>query len=656
MKPANILVTPVAGGEEHIKIADFGSACLLEPSCLQALGITSLGLTQTSDSASPSLTGTLMYLAPEVLSGSSPTAAADVYALGVILYQLVIGDFRRPLAAGWEHGIEDPLVREDIAAAACGDPAGRLAGAAELAQRLGNLEHRRTVRNRLEEARQREQIAERKRAEARVRRPWAALAAVAVLASAASLFMRTRPPAPGPSLKTVAVLPFQNTGSDHSLDFLSQAVPDEIATSLSHARSLSIRSSAAAGKYTQPGLDPQKAGNELKAASVVTGHFIKEGDDLEFALEAIDVKTGRVFWRDTFTVPARSMTEMREGLLARTQGTLAAALGASAFTINAGTRPASEEAYRLYLHAAAIPMDTARNKQAITMLERSVGLDSNFAPSWLMLGRRYYLEGRYANGGKTMVEHFEASITRALALDPNYVAAGANLTVLRLDQGDLIKALEEAEDLVRRRPDSADAHHILGVVFRYAGLLDESSKECDIAFRLDPHTQTSGLRSCAIVFALRGKYRRAMDYLNLDPTSDFHKAILMTTLLREGHTKEALQIGPPRIPQWKSYDLLPACAQHQPVPAIIQTSEDPEANYLAAANLAYCGQTNEALRLLTLAIQRNYCSYPAMDSDPFFASVRNMPQFAGIQAAGIACQQNFLAVRRRLQHDGVIGK
>jgi serine/threonine protein kinase len=73
-------------GEGQIKIADFGSASLLEPSRLKELGITNLGLTQTGELHSSSLTGTLMYLPPEVLCGESPTASADVYALGVMLH------------------------------------------------------------------------------------------------------------------------------------------------------------------------------------------------------------------------------------------------------------------------------------------------------------------------------------------------------------------------------------------------------------------------------------------------------------------------------------------------------------------------------------------------------------------------------------------
>ncbi len=197
LKPANILVVPgvAMGGASawQVKIADFGSASLFDPSRLHALGITNLGFTQTvalenssgsppgsSGSSAAALTGTLMYLPPEVLAGQSPSASADVYALGVILYQLLIGDFRKPLAPGWEAGIQDPLLGEDIADAACGDPARRLASAADLAERLLTLEARRIRRNELETAKQRAQVAERKLAAARARRPWVALAVIAL--------------------------------------------------------------------------------------------------------------------------------------------------------------------------------------------------------------------------------------------------------------------------------------------------------------------------------------------------------------------------------------------------------------------------------------------------------------------------------------------
>ncbi len=181
LKPANILVVPAkAGAGWQIKIADFGSASLFDPSRLQTLGITNLGFTQTVSSETASLTGTLMYMAPEVQAGQSPSASSDVYALGVLLYQFLIGDFRKPLAPGWEAEIQDALLREDIAEAASGDPAKRLNSAAELAERLTTLDQRRARRNELEATKLRAQVAERKLAEARARRPWVVLAVIAL--------------------------------------------------------------------------------------------------------------------------------------------------------------------------------------------------------------------------------------------------------------------------------------------------------------------------------------------------------------------------------------------------------------------------------------------------------------------------------------------
>jgi len=183
LKPANILVVPRVDGGWQVKLADFGSASLFDPSRLRSLGITNLGFTQTASlETHQQLTGTLMYLAPEVLAGQSPSAGADVYALGVMLYQLTIGDFRKPLAPGWEAEIQDPLVREDIADAACGDPARRLNSAADLVERLRTLDQRRVRRDELEVAERRAKTAEHKLAQAQARRPWVMLALVTLAA------------------------------------------------------------------------------------------------------------------------------------------------------------------------------------------------------------------------------------------------------------------------------------------------------------------------------------------------------------------------------------------------------------------------------------------------------------------------------------------
>ena len=92
-----------------------------------------------------------------------------------------------------------------------------------------------------------------------------------------------------PSRTILAVLPFGNMGADKDVDFLRLALPDEIATTLSHVRSLSIRPFATTSKYLGPDTDLQKAGREMRVNNIVTGHFLKAGDQLQVTLEAIDV-------------------------------------------------------------------------------------------------------------------------------------------------------------------------------------------------------------------------------------------------------------------------------------------------------------------------------------------------------------------------------
>ncbi|MCB1568387.1 MAG: winged helix-turn-helix domain-containing protein, partial [Xanthomonadales bacterium] len=181
LKPANILINgPV--DDPQPSLVDFGSGKLMDPERLKALSITGIGMTKTGTLDAESTTGTPLYLAPELISaGQTPTVRSDIYALGVVLYQLCAGDFRRPMSAGWEDDIDDALLREDIAAAANGNPELRPASARELALRLRNREQRALQREREIAAARQTAINERALAAARARRPWV-LAGVGLLA------------------------------------------------------------------------------------------------------------------------------------------------------------------------------------------------------------------------------------------------------------------------------------------------------------------------------------------------------------------------------------------------------------------------------------------------------------------------------------------
>ena len=183
LKPANVLLSDTADGS-RVRIADFGSGRLLEPERLEGLGITALGLTVTHALAADT-SGTALYIAPEVLSGQSPTVQSDLYALGFMLYQMIVGDLRRPLAPGWEREISDELLREDIAAATAGDPSRRLGSVSELCERLRNRTQRARQRDELQQAEHRAQLAAQRLERSRARRPWVVVAGVALIAGLA---------------------------------------------------------------------------------------------------------------------------------------------------------------------------------------------------------------------------------------------------------------------------------------------------------------------------------------------------------------------------------------------------------------------------------------------------------------------------------------
>ena len=124
IKPANLLVAEGSdSAAPNIRITDFGVGLVVDRDVLERRGISAAGMTKTLVAGSSgSSSGTPLYMAPELLEGKTPTTRSDIYALGVILYQLLAGDFTRALAPGWEREVEDPLLCEDIAGVCGGQP------------------------------------------------------------------------------------------------------------------------------------------------------------------------------------------------------------------------------------------------------------------------------------------------------------------------------------------------------------------------------------------------------------------------------------------------------------------------------------------------------------------------------------------------------
>lgn len=461
------------------------------------------------------------------------------------------------------------------------------------------------------------------------------------LAALRKVFKPNRVPGP------VAILPFQNAGSAASLDYLRSALPDQVATTLSAARSLPIRPLVATSRYSDPSMDLRKVGRELNVNRVVTGHYVLAGDQLRVTMEAVDTDENRVLWHDTVSVPANNLLALQAQVAAMSRGKLASALGITGFADTVPS-PTNQEAFELYLRSTALDSDPLPNKQGIELLRRAVALDPSYAPAWGALSLRYYVDSRFGGGGPAMLQLSDAAAERQLALDPDLPDAVAELAIHRTERGELVKAHQQALELLRRRPDNANNHHVLSYVLRYGGSLEEAGRECEMVALLASKIVWG---SCSTTFMELGNYQRAKDFIRKDLSSEWSKAHAVEVLLREGKTQEAVKIGPPQIQHWGSYRMLLACAQQEPESQIkalatgVEVDDDPEVNYFFAGHLAFCGQTTESLRLLKLAIDGNYCSYPTMDLDPFFAKIRSTPEFAKVRAAGMVCHEDFIANR-----------
>ncbi len=161
IQPAHILIGPSATENVSrwtVKLANFGNAAFAGPDLSSQTGIR---LKQASN----------VYQAPEVSAGGAASRASDVYALGILLFQLVCGDFHRTLSSDWKRSINDSIVLEDIAASTSSDPERRIRRADELAARLRALEARRIRDRELQVERERAESAEKRLAREQARRP-----------------------------------------------------------------------------------------------------------------------------------------------------------------------------------------------------------------------------------------------------------------------------------------------------------------------------------------------------------------------------------------------------------------------------------------------------------------------------------------------------
>ena len=348
LKPTNIFLT--ANG---VKLLDFGLARSVAAMALDETSVTMPGIVM----------GSPRYMAPEQVRGEDVDPRADIFAAGLVLFEMLSG---RAAFGGTSAVDVLHAVAHDHPPALMGSPA--------------VVDMDRVIQRAVAKAREdRYQSADDMATDVRA----------ALSRGGGAETARAH------ATKRLVVLPFKVLRPDPEVDFLAFSLPDAITVSLSGLDSLTVRSSLAAARFGEGVLDLRAVASELSVEAAITGTLLHAGKAVRVAVQLVEVPSGTVRWSHTAQVPLDDLFTIQDSVCSAVVDAFALKLTRKEHEALRQDVPASPEAYEHYLRANRLSTSATQWVLAKDLYTRAVEADPSYAPAWARLGRVLRNIGKY---------------------------------------------------------------------------------------------------------------------------------------------------------------------------------------------------------------------------------------------------------------------
>jgi DNA-binding winged helix-turn-helix (wHTH) protein/TolB-like protein len=442
-------------------------------------------------------------------------------------------------------------------------------------------------------------------------------------------------PLPTATPRSLAILPLQNIRQDAASDFLAFSLADAVINKLDYVSSLTVRPSAAVEKYRGKLIDIASVGSDLKVDTLLTGSFLRDGDNLRITYQLIEVKTEKILGRGTIDLKYDNLLRVQDQVAEEIINKLQLNLSPSEAQRIKPVAPVSPLAYEYYLRGVDLHSQH-KFPLAIKMLEKSTEIDPKYALAWAYLGASYTSDATFEFGGREQYSRAHAAYERALALEPAQLDAQVFLANLFVDTGKVEQAVPLLRDALKANDNYAPVHWELGYAYRFAGMLPESAAECEHALELDPLVKSNG--SVLNTYVYLGEYDKFLASL---PDVNDSSFLLFYRGFGEFYKKDlehaaqdfdrANQLDPTlyaQIGKALSDSIAHRTAEGRETLRGLENkiSErgvgDPEAEYKIAQAYAVLGDKADALPALRRSVESGFFCYPYIAADPLLISLR----------------------------------